>query len=233
MPRRVLIFQSDPLQAKKLSRYFLNHGDRVWKTARLSEAVALLDSEPPELVMVDLEAPQDAGLALIRQCRRRAPMAKMIITNRQIDMHAEMQAREMGATIFLRQPFSTAWIERALENDSRAALKPLSPTSITAPPPVPDQHDLPRVGVPMRFKITVPYVLLALTFVLMAAFLVGRYLQETLQERFTNQLADSGKLAADWMVEEERRLLESLRLIANTEGVSDAILAGDAERFAL
>lgn len=34
MPRRVLIFQNDPLQAKQLSRFFLNHGDRVWKTAR-------------------------------------------------------------------------------------------------------------------------------------------------------------------------------------------------------
>jgi hypothetical protein len=34
MSRRVLIFQSDPLSAKNLSRYFLNHGDRVWIPSR-------------------------------------------------------------------------------------------------------------------------------------------------------------------------------------------------------
>jgi len=229
MPRRVLIFHSDPQQAKKLSRYFINHGDRVWKTARLSEAVALLDSEPPELVLVDLESPQNAGLALIRQCRRRAPLAQLVITNRKIDMHAEMQAREMGAKIFLREPFTPDWIERALQNHAEGTQKAAQPAPVITPPST--QQELPRIGVPIRLKITVPYVLLALTFTLMAAFLVGRYIQESLQERFTNQLVDSGQLAADWMVEEERRLLETLRLIANTEGVSDAILAGDSERL--
>lgn len=227
MPRRVLVFQSDPLQAKKLSRYFINHGDRVWKTARLSEAVALLDSEPPELVLIDLEAPQTAGLALIRQCRRRAPLAQLVITTRRIDMQAEMQAREMGANIFLREPFTPDWIERALQKDAANSSKPAPPKPVSSPPPT--QQDLPKVGVPIRLKITVPYILLALTFTLLAAFLVGRYIRESLEERFTNQLIDSGQLAADWMVEEERRLLETLRLVANTEGVSEAILAGDSE----
>jgi len=223
MSRRVLIFQSDPLSAKNLSRYFLNHGDRVWKTARLSEAVALLDSEPPELALIDLDAPDGAGLALIRQCRRRAPMAQMVITNRQVDLRAELQARESGATIFLREPFTPEWIERALVTDSQANPQPTPPTPATRP-------NL-RVRMPMRIKITVPYVILALTFILMTAFLVGRYVQESLQERFTNQLADTGRLAADWMVEEERRLLETLRLIANTEGVSDAVAAAEADRL--
>ncbi|HWQ83683.1 MAG TPA: adenylate/guanylate cyclase domain-containing protein [Anaerolineales bacterium] len=223
MPRRVLVFQSDPLQAKNLSRYFLNQGDRVWKTARLSEAVALLDSEPPELALIDLDAPDGAGLALIRQCRRRAPMAQLVITNRQVDLRAEIQARELGAAIFLREPFTPIWIERALRQASPARLPPVTP--------VPGERAIPRVGIPMRFKITVPYVLLALTFTLMAAFLIGRYIQESLQERFTNQLADTGRLAADWMVAEEQRRLETLRLIANTEGVSEAIEAGDAERL--
>lgn len=223
MPRRVLVFQSDPLQAKQLSRYFLNHGDRVWKTARLSEAVALLDSEPPELVLIDLDAPDGAGLALVRQCRRRAPMAQLVITNRQVDLRAELQARELGATLFLREPFTPTWIEHALAGEPAVKLQPVTP--------LPGERAMPRVGFPVRFKITVPYVLLALTFTLMAAFLIGRYIQESLAERFTNQLADTGILAADWMVEEERRLLEMVRLVANTEGVSEAITAQDAERL--
>ena len=229
MSRRVLIFQSDPQQAKRLSRYFLNRGDRVWKTARLSEAVALLDSEPPELALIDLEAPQSAGLALIRQCRRRAPLAQLIVTNRHIDMQAEMQARALGASVFLREPFTPAWIERALQNHGEPSPQIAQP--VAAVPPAPAQQELPRVGMPIRFKITLPYVLLALTFTLMAAFLVGRYIRESLQERFTNQLIDAGQQASDWMVEEERRLLETVRLVANAEGVADAILAGDAQRL--
>jgi adenylate cyclase len=81
----------------------------------------------------------------------------------------------------------------------------------------------------MRLKITLPYALLALIFAFSSAFLLSRYLLESLQDRFTSQLIDVGKLSSDWVVQEETRLLKTLRLLANTRGVAEAIQNGEAD----
>lgn len=83
----------------------------------------------------------------------------------------------------------------------------------------------------LRWRITLPFLLLALALALGGAYLVLRLLRETGEERFLRQLANSGQLASDAVVRVETELLELERLVANTEGVSDAMLAGDAEEL--
>ena len=90
---------------------------------------------------------------------------------------------------------------------------------------------LPRVRVPVRAKITLPYILLALLVVIAAAYLVNRVVFDTVEERFTNQLIEAGKISHDWMVQDENRLLETLRLLLYTQGMAEAVQAGDAERL--
>jgi signal transduction histidine kinase len=90
---------------------------------------------------------------------------------------------------------------------------------------------LPKIRIPMRLKITLPYVFLALVFAGIGAYLISQVVLETLQERFTNQLIEVGKLSADRMVIEEDARLETLRLLANTNGVADALATGNAERL--
>lgn len=90
---------------------------------------------------------------------------------------------------------------------------------------------LPQVRVPVRVKITLPYAFLALIFAVCGAFIVSQIVLETLEERFTNQLIEVGKLSADRMVLEEDRRLATLRLLANTAGFADALAAQDAERL--
>ena len=99
----------------------------------------------------------------------------------------------------------------------------------SAPAAAPSQSSLPNVRVPVRVKITLPYVLLALVLAMAASFVVSRVVLDTLEERFTNQLIEAGILANDWMVNEENRLLETLRLLSYTQGVPDALASGDAE----
>ncbi len=86
-----------------------------------------------------------------------------------------------------------------------------------------------RVRVPIRVKITLPYMLLSLALAVGAAFVITRIVFDTIEERFENQLIESGKLASEWMVREEDRMLETLRLAANTSGVVEAVSTDDAE----
>jgi class 3 adenylate cyclase len=93
------------------------------------------------------------------------------------------------------------------------------------------QAPAPRVRFSLRWKITLPYMLLALVLGLGATLLINRLLGERERDRFSLLLADSGQQAADAVVRVERDLLEVERFVANTEGVLDAVLAADAEQL--
>jgi adenylate cyclase len=87
----------------------------------------------------------------------------------------------------------------------------------------------PRVRFSLLWKITLPFMLLALVLGLGATLLVNDLLSQEETDRFLRQLIDAGQQATDAVVRSEIDLLELERLIANTEGVADAVTDGDAE----
>jgi class 3 adenylate cyclase len=91
--------------------------------------------------------------------------------------------------------------------------------------------DVPRsrVRFSLRWKITLPFMLLALVLALILAILLSRVLAQGDVMLLARQLADRGQQAADAVVRAEISLLEVERLIANTEGVTRAVAGGDAE----
>jgi adenylate cyclase len=219
MPIRVLLLQSDPTSAQALSDYFLKRGDKVWKTAQIDQAGAVLKKEAPDLLFLDLHLPGNDWLEILTRVHQIHPNTRVVMTNKHPDYRRELIARQRGVQLFLRQPFTAAWIERVLQKmDGKSG-------------PATKTGSLPKVRVPMKVKITFPYFLLAIIFSLASAFLISRYILESLQDRFTAQLVDVGKLSADWMVQEESRILETLRLLANTEGVAEAVESLDAGRI--
>jgi class 3 adenylate cyclase len=81
----------------------------------------------------------------------------------------------------------------------------------------------------LRSKITLPYIILAVLLSLAGAYVVTQLIVDSLQERFANHLVESGRLAADEMVSTEEEILATLRAIAHTVGVSDALRRQDAD----
>ena len=94
-----------------------------------------------------------------------------------------------------------------------------------------DAHSSNSVRVPIRWKITLPYLLLALVIAFGAVQVISRVVFDTVDERFASQLIEAGKLASAGMVDEESRLLENLRLIANVQGVADMLTSGSPEKL--
>jgi putative nucleotidyltransferase with HDIG domain len=88
-----------------------------------------------------------------------------------------------------------------------------------------------RIRMPIRTKITVPYFFLAVLLAIGAGFLVTNVVFDTLDKRFQNQLSEVGQLSSELMVKEEDRLLESLRLLANTDGIAAVIIKGNPEEL--
>lgn len=223
MQHKVLIFHSDLNRARPLAAYFQKSGASVWFAAEARKAALLVQNHQPDLVFVDLHADEEQWVRLITSARQQAPGCVILATTHHPDVRNEMKARELGVSGFLREPFTSEWIERALSKP-KTGLRPGSLTN----PPVQGKIELPRVRLPMRLKIALPYAVLALLFALGASYLVSRYVFESMRDRFTAQLVDVGVLAADWMVGEENRLLETVRLLANTQGLANAIEQGDS-----
>jgi adenylate cyclase len=90
---------------------------------------------------------------------------------------------------------------------------------------------LPKVRIPIRAKIVIPYLLLSIFLALGAAYVITQIVFDSLEERFTNQLIESGKLSAEWMVREEERLIKTMRLVSNSTGVSEAIQERQVEKL--
>ncbi len=230
MPIQVLIAQPHSTSSQLLFDLFKEQGATVKHANTPAEALSLLEQSQPDLVVVDLHATDKGWSDLLEQAQQQFPPAKILFTTHYPDPQQELAATEQyGAQVFLRPPFTRVPLEQALQKLNRAESK-YAPSASSA------QAKLLRVRVPVRIKITLPFILLALVLAVAAAFVVSRVVLDTVEERFTNQLIEAGKLTNDWMVKEEDRLLETLRLLAYTQGMAAAVTAADAEqvrRFAL
>jgi signal transduction histidine kinase len=87
-------------------------------------------------------------------------------------------------------------------------------------------------SVSIRFKVTLPYLLLTLIVVVTGAYVVTRLVSGSLSERLSNQLVEAGRVISDTMARQEIKHLEAARLIAYTRGLAEAIQAGELDRLA-
>ncbi len=88
-----------------------------------------------------------------------------------------------------------------------------------------------RLNLGIRGKITVPYLVLTFAVAFVGVFIVTQFVTDTLEERFTNQLAEAGRVAADGFVLIERSHLDLWRILAATEGLPSAVGDGDTTRI--
>jgi adenylate cyclase len=57
-----------------------------------------------------------------------------------------------------------------------------------------------RRRIPIRTKITLPYIILAIVLALSVGYVIARIVVDSIEERFTNNLIEAGQLTAEWMV---------------------------------
>ena len=81
----------------------------------------------------------------------------------------------------------------------------------------------------IRFKVILPYLLLTFLVAVIGVYVVTNLVTNTLSERLTNQLLEAGRVVSDDIVRQEVNHIETIRVIAYTEGVAEAILENNGE----
>ncbi len=88
-----------------------------------------------------------------------------------------------------------------------------------------------QVRIPIRLKLTVPYLVLSIVLAVAAAYIITQLIVENVEERFTKQLYEAGKISSELNVSYESQLLETERLLASVKGVTTAIEENDPDRL--
>lgn len=219
---KVLIVQSETESAQILTEIFVQRGDEVFNILNVADANSILQREEPNLMVLDLHLPKGVLLELLRNQRNKFPDVKMIISNRYPDLSRELDVKEFGTYVFLRSPFNKIWVDKALEKLEQ--IDPEEKQSIRR-----RRSPLFWISLPVRLKIILPYLFLSLLLSMGAGYVVSQVAVDTIEERFVNNLIEVGKLTFSWLVEEESNRLETLRLLAYTDGLVESILAKDSE----
>ncbi len=215
---RVIIIQTEEESAQTLHNLFVQRGDLVEIVLLARDFRHKFDENHYDLAVIDLHLPEKDLFQLLKYLRKKHPETLLIITNKYPDLERELEVKDYGVEWFLRAPFNKVWLEKTLTR-----IEDVLDSAKDA------QAAFPKVRIPIQFKIVFPFLILALILAIGAGFLISRVTLESIEDRFINNLIEVGHLTASWVVEEENRRLESLRALAYTEGIVEAIRARDAE----
>jgi two-component system OmpR family response regulator len=111
-----------------LGNYLHSHGFRVTQVHRGGDLLALMASDPPELVLLDLGLPGEDGFAIARQLREHWRCGLVIVTGRG-DAVDKVVGLEVGADDYVTKPFDL----RELLARIKAVLRRLAPADTAAP----------------------------------------------------------------------------------------------------
>ena len=221
---KVSIVQSKIEQANQLEELFSQRGDGVSVFSNAADFFNDLSTTPPDLVVLDLHSPEGFIQKALKEIQQNHAKTKLLVTSWQFELNRELEIKKYGSIVILRAPLTRSRLEHAINHlDNVGAEIKIAHKAIRAA--------LPKVKTPIQLKIIIPYLLLSLLLVIGAGYFVSRVALDTIEDRFVNNLIEMGRLASAWMVEEENQRIESLRLIANTEGLAWAIQNENAEEL--
>jgi two-component system, NtrC family, response regulator HydG len=107
-PPRVLIVDDEPEMRRTLARLLTSQGMNVLTAASGEEALEVLQREPIDVALVDLQMPGVTGLDLLREIHKQAIDVHVVIMTAHGDVDIAVQAMHAGAYHFLTKPFRSA-----------------------------------------------------------------------------------------------------------------------------
>ncbi|WP_432470125.1 two-component system response regulator TorR [Amphritea sp. HPY] len=104
MSHHILVVEDEPVTRAKLSGYFEKAGYRVSEADCGQQMRAILQTDDIDLIMLDINLPDEDGLALTRELRSHSDIGIILVTGR-TDSIDRIIGLEMGADDYVTKPF--------------------------------------------------------------------------------------------------------------------------------
>ena len=126
----LLIVEDDELVQSLMGAYLRRDGFSISLATTGREMLAAIDSEPIDLVLLDLNLPDEDGLSLARQVRARSSLPIIVVTAQQ-DVSYRLAAMEIGANDYLTKPFDPDKLVQRVRKLINHSASPSAPGKFT------------------------------------------------------------------------------------------------------
>lgn len=94
-----------------LKDFFKHRGYDVFVAANGQEALAIIEKDNPQLVLLDINMPGMDGLGVLRRIKNMSPQTKVIMITINDDADTRLKAHNLGADEFIKKPFTIDYLE--------------------------------------------------------------------------------------------------------------------------
>jgi CheY-like chemotaxis protein len=102
--KRILVVDDEQLSREDVAEVLADEGYEVAVAADGHEAITLLASFQPDLVLTDLQMPGLNGLGVLGHVQRVSPTTPVIIFTAHVLIDAQREAQRLGVQDFLNKP---------------------------------------------------------------------------------------------------------------------------------
>lgn len=125
-PAHIVIVEDEPVTRAKLAAYFKTEGYRVSEAEDGSAMRDILADRPADLLLIDIQLPDEDGLQLTRELRARSEVGIILVTGRS-DTVDRIVGLEIGADDYVTKPFDQRELLARAKNLLRRVRKSSSP----------------------------------------------------------------------------------------------------------
>jgi|SRR3989338_7563972 len=108
---KLLIVDDESGLCEYLRDFFGPKGYQVSIATSAQEALAFVERETPELVLLDINMPDINGLEVLRYIKKTSAQSKVIMVTVSDDADTREKAKRLGADDFVKKPFTTDYLE--------------------------------------------------------------------------------------------------------------------------
>ena len=105
--RKILIVDDDADIVRIVSTMLENQGWQVLNAYSGEDALRVVESERPDLVLLDIMMPRMNGIEVLREARRIAPGMRVIMITAFGDVGSYLESMDLGACEYINKPFET------------------------------------------------------------------------------------------------------------------------------
>ena len=138
----VLVVEDEDIMREALVDYFSGEGHQVETASDGDNALAKLNLENYDVMIIDLRLPGRDGLSVLKEVREKNPSAKVIIITAYPSFESKMEAMRRGAIDYLQKPFDLDHLEALIRQSYGVDVVP---TPAVEEPPVEEEIVTPCI----------------------------------------------------------------------------------------
>lgn len=103
---RILVAEDEPIMQKTIALRLKKDGHEVVTTDNGREALALIASQAPDLIITDIMMPYASGLEIVGTVKQLSKKIPVIVLSAMGQENVVLEAFNLGADDFISKPFS-------------------------------------------------------------------------------------------------------------------------------